>query len=129
MVQLAEAAPPLTLTATGKCWAGTPPMPCGAKRISPNCHSPACRPVLVAVIVSVTDEGRLTSTMPGVGAWSASRVNVLGDTARLKPGCATTLTLYVTGRSVVLVMVRVQVHVVAQLVFARLARLSVVGLP
>src|SRR5687768_6298805 len=86
------AAPPLVLTATGKCWPGTPDWPCGANWISPKRHSPVCRPVLVAVIVSVIEDGRLALMTPGVGTWSASSVNELGETDNVKPGCATVFT-------------------------------------
>src|SRR3990170_1218667 len=85
-------APPLTLTATGKCWPGTPDWPWGAKRTSPKRHSPVCRPVLVAVIVSVIEDGRLVSIKPVEGRWSASRVNEAGDTDSVKPGSETVVT-------------------------------------
>ena len=92
MSQLGTGAAPLTLTATGKCWAGTPTWPCGTKLISPKRHLPVCRPVLVAVMVSVTEDGRLVSIAPVESRCSASSVKELGLTDSVKPGSDTTLT-------------------------------------
>ena len=86
-----RAAPPPS-TATGKCCTGTP-LAAGVKMVSPNAQSLGRRPVLVAVMVSVTDEGRLASITPGEGRCSASSVNWLGLTDSVKPGSLTTLTV------------------------------------